>query len=146
MAEKQFKYAEWLERLPNCPPSEYTEVSKKAFRFVYSDLNNPNNFKPAQVLKPSRQFQNDVGRCLALGLSVFEQSAQAVAFFKFQTRRFPAFGKIVGDHLAEIFIEPDDGLASTPEETNFGHFTFHEYIWCDFLQKIRSVEPLSTNI
>jgi hypothetical protein len=78
--------------------------------------------------------------CKALGLSFFTDKDKARLFFQKRTAKSPVFAKIAGEHIATVFISPEDGVAAMPEETNSGHFTFHEYIWCEFQQKIESIE------
>lgn len=137
-----FKYQELLVLTQNCPPSNYREVSMKAFRFIHYPSEHPDNFVPVQLQNPSRKFDDDEARCKALGLSFFDDKGKAILFFRKRVAKFQRFAKIVGERIATISVSPEDGKASAPEETNFGHFTFHEYVRCDFHQKIDSVEPI----
>jgi len=141
MNETQFKYPDWRLGLENCPPQEYREIETAAYRFVHEDLRHPNNFVPVQIIKPQHQFQTSDARCKALGLSFFSELGAARRFFHRQMKHNPRYGKVVGNRVASLQIAPDDGVASEPEPENFGHFTFHEYLWTDFSQKIRSIEP-----
>lgn len=142
MTKTQFKYTDWRLGLENCPPQKYREIEATAYRFVHEDLGHPNNFTPVQIIKPQRQFQTDDARCKALGLSFFAEIDAARKFFQRQMKYNPRYGKVVGNRIAFLQIAPEDGLASEPERENFGHFTFHEYIWADFSQKILSIEPI----
>ena len=136
-----FKYKVWLDILTGCPPLEYVEVAIQAFRFVHS-AGHPDNFKPVQLLNPARKFENQDIQCKALGISMFDDKNTARLFFKKRSAKAPLFGKIVGFQIATFTITVDDGVASDPEQNNFGHFTFHEYIWGDFQQKIENIEPI----
>jgi len=142
MDKKQFKYAEWLTGLPDCPPPNYREVEMTAYRFAHADLQHPNNFKPNRVLQPNRVLLSSAMKCKAWGLSFFDSPGGARASFRKQLSKIPDFAKFVGTHLAAVRLSRDDGVASQPETTNFGHFTFHEYIWADFVTKIDSSEPI----
>ncbi|HFA51968.1 MAG TPA: hypothetical protein ENJ95_23370 [Bacteroidetes bacterium] len=138
----QFKYAEQLKKLHGCPPSDYKETQRSAYRFIKEDSLHPDNFTPVSILKPNRCFKNEKSACAALGLSMFENKDKAKQFFRQRVRKFPRFAKIVGNHLATLNVEIKDGIASKPEKLNFGHITFHEYLWCDFYQKIKETEPI----
>ncbi|MCE7924475.1 MAG: hypothetical protein DYG98_15625 [Haliscomenobacteraceae bacterium CHB4] len=136
-----FKYQSLLDLVPNCPPSGYREISVTAFRFVHAQ-NHPDNFKPVQLIYPSRKFEDDDTRCKALGLSFFTEKNKARLTFQKISAKSPSFAKTVGEHIATISISPEDGAFIVPKETNSGHFTFHEYIGCDFQQKIENIEPI----
>lgn len=142
MEAKQFKYAALTESLIDCPPANYEAIQMLAFRFVREDLNHPDNFKPVKVQQPNRHFDNDKANCAAFGLSMFSEKEKAKAFFHQRQLKFPRFSAIVGNHLATIPIFLEDGVASQPEELNFGHFTFHEYLWCDFVKRTTATEPI----
>ena len=142
MNETQFKYPDLRLGFENCPPQEYREIDTTAYRFVHEDSRHPNNFTPVQIIKPQRSFQTDDARCKALGLSFFKEHDTARQFFQRQMKYNPRYGKVVGNRIAFIQVAPNDGVASEPERENFGHFTFHEYLWTDFSQKILSIEPV----
>lgn len=99
------------------------------------------NFTPVKLLQPNRYFNSEKSACLATGLSMFEDKVKARAFFRERIKKFPRFTNIVGSHIATLNIDSEDGVASIPEELNFGHITFHEYLWCDFYQKVIASEP-----
>lgn len=145
MGKNLFKYAEWMTDLPDCPPADCREVEITAYRFVHVDLHHPNNFKPNRLLQPNRVLLSNKIKCKAWGLSFFDSPSDARASFARQVSKIPDFAKFVGTHLATVQLNPDDGIASQPDETHFGHFTFYEYIWADFTLKVISVEPLFNN-
>ena len=54
---------------------------------------------------------------------MFDDKEAARHFFKRRSAKAALFGKMVGFQIATIMITPDDGVASEPEQNNFGHFT-----------------------
>ena len=65
---KEFKYAAYLYKLPNCPPITYKEVDINAFRWVFKD-NLSDSFTPMNLLKePPQRMLDDTD----LICSVFE--------------------------------------------------------------------------
>jgi hypothetical protein len=140
MEEKQFKYAKWMSDLPACPPPDCREVEMTGWRFVQHDVEYPNNFQPVYVINPGR-FPRKIP-CKALGLSFYSSSEEAKKAWIEQVESHPNFSVVVGMHVAQLKISQKDGVASLPDESNFGHFTFHEYIWADFAKKVVSTEPI----
>ena len=138
---RAYKYRKLHESLKGCPPTDYREVSIIAFRFVHHP-NDSNNFLPVQLLSPSRKFEDDDAHCKALGLSFFADKIKAKSFYQKRIAKSPRFAKIVGENIATLLICPEDGVAAVPEETNSGHFTFHEYLECDFQKRIENVESI----
>jgi hypothetical protein len=49
MTEKKLKYKESLEQYPNCPPEDYQEVEREAFRWTHNPFTD-NDFKPLNVI------------------------------------------------------------------------------------------------
>lgn len=140
MSIPTFKYPEARIDLPNCPPPDYKETETTAFRWVHKDSGHPNNFLPMKFIKPDMVLRTPEVWCKSLGLSFFDTVIGAIEAWERRTERTPKFKEQVGDHIAEICIRKEDGVASQPEEKNFGHFTFHEYICCDFSQNIKRLE------
>ena len=113
-----------------------------AFRFVREDLNHPHNFKPVKIQQPNRHFDNENTNCIALGLSMFSGKEKEKDFFRQRLIKFPRFAAIVGNRIAAVSVALEDGVASQPEELNLGHFTFHEYLWCDFAKQTIASEAI----
>jgi hypothetical protein len=95
------------------------------------------------MIKPDQILRTKELECKAWGLSFFDTLAGAKESLQIWMVKIPNFGKEVGDHIATLSINPEDGIASEPERKNFGHFTFHEYICSDFTSKITNLEPIS---
>ena len=146
MDKFEFKYASQLAEIAGCPPDDYRQISRPAFRFVQADLGHPDNFRPVSTINPQRSFPNSAMKCKAFGLSLFPENEAAIAFFKHRILRRGLAERNIGSHLASFQIEPEDGVASRPEPLNFDHFTFHEYLRADFAAKIINVQPLSINL
>jgi hypothetical protein len=143
--DKTFKYADDLKRLPDCPPADYKEVSTVAFRWIHADIEHQNNFLPALKINPHRKLPNAQLACKGYGLSLYDDLGKAEEALQRQLARRRDFAEVVGTCVATLFIDPPDGAGSVPEQANFGHFTFHEYICCDFSKKVMSITDINTH-
>lgn len=140
-----FKYQIEFDKLglQNCPPDEYQGLQIVSFRFIYKDLSDKNSFSPALLKNPVRMnAKSDSGKCLGLGLSLFQDEQEAKKHFRYWIQKKGIkFAEDVGDHLAMIEIEIEDGVGSEPNAHNT-HFTFHEYAHTDLTKKISRVEKI----
>ena len=73
---KEYKYQADIDEITkvcNCPNSEYFSFGEKeAFRFVFEDINHPNNFSPPAKIKPARYLsKSEREKCDGLGLSLY---------------------------------------------------------------------------
>jgi hypothetical protein len=50
----------------------------------------------------------------------------------------------VGDHVAHLCINKEDGIADEPNDT--GHFTFHEFAEVSLQKKILSLHAIFENV
>ncbi len=72
-----FKYAEQIKelQLTNCPPAFWRSVDCEAFRYVFEDIDHPQNFIPPLALRPKRinspSFQSNYAKCCGFALSFF---------------------------------------------------------------------------
>ncbi|MFN0049691.1 MAG: hypothetical protein ACKVOU_11265 [Cytophagales bacterium] len=136
MSFKRLKYQLLLDNYPNCPPKEFMEVKKSAFRWVYENIDNEKNFKPLHLISdpPPKMLDDSDLMCLGYGLSLFDSFEKAYSKYKnlFKSKR--NFSKSVGSYIVKIDIQFDDGMASIPNIQ--GHFTFHEYENTDLRSRI----------
>lgn len=144
---KSFKYQAEFDSygLQNCPPANYRELKMASYRFVFQDLSHPNNFLPVFLVNPSRvnDGKDLTSKCSGFGLSLFQLEQGAKAFFwEWMEKKNGKFAKLVGDHLAVVELEPDDGIGSEPNTDNFSHFTLHEYTNTDLAKKISRTEKI----
>jgi hypothetical protein len=126
-----FKYQKAFDKhkLTGCPPSGYEPLGTIAFCFVSQALDDPNNFLPALLIQPARvNSVNDLAsKCAGFGLSLFQSPQGAKAKFEEMMEKTRGnFSNLVGDHLAGIALNKEDGIGSQPNMDNFSHFTFHE--------------------
>lgn len=144
MKLKEFKYAQEIRVFNACPPKQYEEQEQIAFRWVHEHLGNPNNFKPLAYQNPElvNKWISDDLRCKAHGLSFFNTFQGAKDKFMQETIKRPNFSKRIGNSIATVQLNTNDGVCSKPEILNFGHFTFHEYICIDLLENIKSVTKI----
>lgn len=131
--------------LEDCPPAEYASSPLTAHRFVFEDLENPNNFKPIALIFPQRlnEFRDQAQKCQAFGLSMFVDGEKAKRhFLLLQKKTAGRFSNIVGTRLAVLNLRDADGLHSDPLERPDSHITFHEFEKTDLAQCIINVENL----
>lgn len=122
---RKMKYTDKLSKIDGCPPKTLVRRQGAAFRFVFSDNNNPNSFLPPAVIKPGR-FVTAAARlcCSGYALSMYETKAQILQRAREAQKSNPQFLKRIGDHVAELHLEDTDGLSGAASKT--GHFDFFE--------------------
>lgn len=121
----RFKYQKYLDKLPNCPPTNYESEEIVGFRFVFKDPRHKNNFLPVLIIKPNRiNSFNDEGKCKGYGLSLYDSLENAKASYSYLQKRFKNINRTIGTHIAEGLIDKEDGVVS--EVGSNGHFTLHE--------------------
>ena len=113
-----------------CPPSDYLPKNVEvAFRWVYDNINNANNFLTQYEKEPSRfNEKSDALKCAALGLSFFDSLENAKN--RFNNLKIQMGGKIydtLGKHIAKGSIQSSDGVSGLCN--NIGHFTHHSYYY-----------------
>ena len=135
------KYAEHIECLQNCPPGNCQKCTRDAFRFVFADINHPQNFLPVALKNPSRLLGDDTKRCSDHALSFFNSRENAIGAFQRMSRRFKNIRKTIGDHLATGTLQPQDGVA-TPVSRS-GHFDLFEEDDCQLAGRFRVVGALA---
>jgi hypothetical protein len=138
-----FKYQNELEKLTIvCPPSDYIARNRVAFRWVFDDLKNDNNFKPVYFKNPKRfndKLEDEI--CLSMGLSFFEALEKAeMRFIKLRKRLGEEAYKILGTQIAEGIITEQEGVNNLSDFN--GHFTHHPSIEFKYSNKLSIVKSL----
>ncbi|WP_286827932.1 hypothetical protein [Maribacter sp. UBA4516] len=142
---KEYKYQADIDEITkvcNCPNSEYFSFGEKeAFRFVFEDINHPNNFSPPAKIKPARYLsKSEREKCDGLGLSLYANKNGARNKFNELITTFKNFKKIIGTHIAIGTITDDDGHI-TPED-EITHFDLYEYTSSTIETKFNIIEEL----
>ncbi len=141
----RFKYHLYINQLPDCPPSRYEPQNRKAFRFVFADLDHTNNFLPVLLINPKRinssGFKNNRAKCSGYGLSFFDTLENAVRRYRGLQRSSPNIHKSIGTHIAKGVITKQDGTVS--EINNDGHFTLHEFEQANLRKSFSIVEKVN---
>lgn len=142
------KYYSFIKDLDDCPPLQSKEINMNAFRFIFDKRNHPDNFKPVLLIKPARindrSFDTNEMKCSGYALSMFDSLLNSKNLFIKQISRNKNFGNNVGNYVAEICIESNEGVATDPssKESELGHFDFFEYENTNFYNKIVNIEKL----
>jgi len=138
---RPFKYSDLLRQYSNCPPDDYKELSKLAFRWVHNHAQHENDFKPLNLIKtpPPRMLDDSDKMCMGYGLSWFNTCEEAIKkyetlYHKLRAKQKINFQEEKGDTIAQIHLDVRDGKGSDPN--NEGHFTFHEYVETNLSTKI----------
>lgn len=105
------------------------------------------DFLPLSVQKepPPRILDDTDKHCMSFGLSFFLTFEGAIQKFQRERARKSNFLKGKSGYIAQVKIEPSDGIGSAPQPFNFGHFTFHEYEGTDFSGKIAQIKQIDNN-
>ncbi len=145
-----FKYQSEFDgnNLVNCPPEGYGQLKMTSYRFVFEDILHQNNFKPALLIDPGRlnSRMNPEKKCRGFGLSLYQDKGGAKSSFQeWMTKTRGTFVKRVGNSLASVELDREDGLGSKPNPENFTHFTFHEYAQTDLTKKIGQIEKMAVH-
>lgn len=124
-----FKYQTYFEELKIlCPPSNYIAQNKEAFRWMYENISDADNFKPAYFKNPKRfNEKSDEEQCMAMGLSFFDTLYAAERrFLQLKKRLGEEAYKVLGSQIAKGQIQEEDGVNSSVDVN--GHFTHHPSI------------------
>lgn len=137
----RLKYESKISGLPDCPPVDCAGRQANLFRFVREDIQHPKNFQPPAVQNPARMFRGDAACCSGYALSFFETPDVARSKYEGIKRRHPEVHELLGTHLAEVSIHPEDGLL-TPARSR--HVDLHEYEGVDLAPRATIVARLSS--
>ena len=131
----KLKYYEYLKNYNNCPPEINLERNANFFRWVHNELNE-NDFKPVLLINSSRKFDTDDENCDGYGLSFFNTEINAYSRYKQLVKHRQKMKNNLGTFIAKIEISTTDGVASLPNNKNYGHITFHEYFNANLFQNM----------
>ena len=130
-----------LEINETCPCNGCGEKTMSAYRWTFSDIDNPDNFLPVGVLDKKRypprinDKSNNFFKCSCSGLSMYHTLETAISnFIAFPKRTRDLLGYT---NIAEGYLEKNEGLIGNVNEK--GHFDFFEYINIDLSQKFKIV-------
>jgi hypothetical protein len=137
-----FEYKSEITKLqPKCPPEDYKSVNRTTYRWVFSSIDHPDNFKPRIKIRPHAfNDATDLQKCEGYGLSFFDTMENAKARFNvllgLQSKK--AYERF-GTHVADGNISESDGVSSEINTAN-GHFTFHQ-IKNHYFEKKFKIKP-----
>ncbi len=138
-----FKYQTYFEELKTlCPPSNYTAQNKNAFRWIFDDVNDENNFKPVFFKNPKRfNEKSDEAQCMAMGLSFFDSLETAERrFLHLKKRLGEEVSKVLGSQITQGQIQEEDGVSNASDIN--GHFTHHPSIYFKYFENNSIVKQL----
>ena len=146
--DRSFKYQNELIavaefRACNFPPDNLRvpDFAEDVFRFIFDNVDHPNNHKPPFFIKPKRANNpNDNMKSDGYALSCYEQEIQAKTAFQKFSSNIRNFAQTAGNSLCKGMLDENDGLVDNT--TNSGHFNLYEYEGCDLLQKFVFIEKL----
>ena len=80
---EKFKYQEYFDKLSApCPPEDFAARETIAFRWVFEDMDDADNFLPQYFKNPNYTIAKQKVQCQALGLSFFISELQAKTRFR----------------------------------------------------------------
>lgn len=120
-----FKYQAQMDALNlACPPEDYLSSNIIAYRWVFENMEDENNFIPQYFKVPKYANSTDDSKCQSLGLSFFDSKKNAKDRFNFLKKRMGKNAyKRLGRNLAEGNLSENDGVNSSINDQ--GHFTHH---------------------
>lgn len=141
-AGNQLRYAAHIQPISNCPPVDAVACTRVAFRWVHGDLEHPDNFLPKALCGRRNHPEDPVaGCCSDFALSFYDSLQHAIRKFSHLERRYGGIRQTLGDHVAEIQLELEDGIA-TPPNRRWGHFDLHEHDGRNFATRCQNTTPI----
>ena len=137
-----FFYSDIISNFENCPPTDYTRKNSKCYRWVFEEINIPDNFKSQADKNPSRfNSLDDLKKCEGYALSLYDKEENCIDSFNYLSINVVKNAKkTLGSHIAIGLINEDDGLAGPIDEK--GHFNFHPIKNHNFPEKFKIIKPL----
>ncbi len=131
MILKKLKYQEYLQKFKDCPTIDFVEVDKDAYRWTHNPVT-VDDFLPVSINEPQRILDKSDLKCMSYGLSMFDTLSNSILKYKTlydksRPLQKKQFIEDKGNFIALIKLGKNDGIADEPNQSNFGHFTFHEY-------------------
>ena len=140
-----FKHQSEMDRLSTaCPPADSRPKTQAAFRWVFEEIEERQNFLPHFFRYPrlANSF-NDGQKCLAIGLSMFESVEKARSQLRLRIGVLAGQGRAVKENgIAECLLLEADGVSGTADVN--GHFTFHPFENSTFETRFSIVEKLES--
>ncbi|MEQ8524352.1 hypothetical protein [Gracilimonas sp.] len=124
------------QEVDHCNLDDYSPKDREAFRWVFDDINHPNNFLPPIKITPERDKRD----CGLWAVSFFDTIEQAKSRFKEITKDKTYLYKKLGQNVANGNLSVDDGISCDSNEQ--GHFDLHEYVGVDLSSKFAIVDSL----
>lgn len=147
MNSNKFKFQNYLDLFPNCPPDSYKNIDIQCFRWVFKD-NISNSFAPMNLIKgpPLRILDDGDLMCKGYGLSLFDTFENSRSRFENLYKRkrglsHEDFTGEKGDSVARLHMNGNEGIYGDMNTVN-GHFTFHEYEGTDLSVKIVNITEI----
>lgn len=130
----------------DCPPKDYTARSvPQAYRLVFEGIaiDDPKNWKSRYTKNPPKalkDFPDPKTRCLAMGLSLFNNKDGAVEHFTNLKENMGEknFYRYLGNKLAKGSFNEKDGVSGFPDTK--GHFTFHPSLEVDYTKFVAEID------
>ncbi len=121
-----FKYATYIARVAECPPTSATEGTRRAYRFVFNPVD-AESFKPTAISVPKRFEKKPC--CTDCAVSLYESEEDARDAFAELLENHSKIREKVGDSLGMFNVLPEHGPHTAPDHT--GHFDLFEYVNVD---------------
>ncbi len=141
-AFKEFRYREQMERLSiPCPPEDFAPRETVAFRWVFEEMGDEQNFVPQYFKNPDRfNEKEDKLKCQALGLSLFDSAVHAIKQFAVLRKYLREDVLNLGTHLAKGAVQLGFGLSDLPNHK--GHFTLYPFANIELKEHFEIVSTL----
>ena len=130
---------EYLTEITALNPSfdGYSEVENRpAFRWVFEDINHPNNFLPVTIINP--KYKKALEDFTGWALSFFDTQIQGVNKLKKIVSDKPEVYKKLGTHIAEGMLQKEFGLCESKSDDE-GHFNFFKYKKVDLIPHFKVI-------
>jgi hypothetical protein len=141
----EFYYEEHHKKLSvECPPKSYRQEDTDAYRWVYDDIDNDQNFISQYEKKPKRfNAKSDWKRCEAMSLSMYKDIDNATdRFYYFKELMNEKVFGILGTKIAHALLTKTDGVnerGKYGEEIIKGHFNHHPSKGHDYPKKFKII-------
>lgn len=93
------------------------------------------------LINPQRILDTEDKKCMGHGLSFFNTLDNALTKYQKVCRK-PSLKKVLGELVAEISLDEEDGVSADVIDKNYGHFTFHEYEETNLPNKIVTITEI----
>jgi hypothetical protein len=113
----------------------------ESYRYAFDDINYKSNFLPQLKDHPARFIDSDgKKKCDFLNLSMYSTIEGAREKYYQLANSFPNFKKTAGTHIANGFLDSEDGLIT--EEGYLTHFELYEFENVELKNKFKIIEKL----